>query len=59
MHLWNKEKFEAIGNCLMSSIKVDMSFLETGRMSVAKILMEIDLREGVLVELELVSSSGL
>ena len=44
MHLWNENRFAAIGNFLGEYVCVDLSYLETGKYSVAKILVKIDLR---------------
>jgi hypothetical protein len=42
-----------VGNFLGKLIMVDMSFEETWLMSVACILVSLDLREGILEEIEI------
>jgi hypothetical protein len=46
-HLWNKKCFQAIGNHLGYFITTDTGFLETGEMVVARILVLLNLREGL------------
>jgi hypothetical protein len=48
MQYWNMERFAAMGNCLGKFKEVDMSFKETEMMTVTKILVILDLREGML-----------
>jgi hypothetical protein len=58
MQFWNSVKFAAIGNKLGSFIEADMSFEESGHMSVARILVRLDLQPSLLDELVIESSSG-
>jgi hypothetical protein len=58
MQFWNSVSFAAIGNMLGSFIEADMSFKESCHMSVARILVQLDLRPGLLQELINESSSG-
>ena len=44
MHLWNENRFAEIGNFLGEYVCANLSFLETGKYSVAKIMVKIDLR---------------
>jgi len=46
-HLWNEKCFQAIGNHLGEFITADMSFLDTGEMAVARILVLLNVREGL------------
>jgi hypothetical protein len=48
MQYWNPVRFATIGNKLGNFIEVDMSFEETGLMSVARVLVRLDLRPGLL-----------
>jgi hypothetical protein len=48
MQYWNSVCFVAIGNKLGNYIEADMSFEETGLMSVARILVRLDIRPGLL-----------
>jgi hypothetical protein len=58
MQFWNSVRFAVIGNKLGSFIEADMSFEESGHMSVARILVRLDLRPGLLQELVIESSAG-
>ena len=45
--------FSRIGSLLGSFISVDMSFIALRHMSVARILVDIDVRDGLLVEMDI------
>jgi len=45
----------ALGNALGFFMDVDMSFLETREMAIAKILVSLEMREGLFKELEFIS----
>jgi hypothetical protein len=47
------EAFKRIKNCLGEFLEVDMSFKESGQMKVARILVCINVREGLVEEIEL------
>jgi hypothetical protein len=51
MQYWNPVHFSAIGNKLGEFIEADLSFEDTGLMSVARILVRLDLRLGLLKEM--------
>jgi hypothetical protein len=46
-HLWLEKCFQAIGNFLGEFLVVDMGFLEYGEMLVARILVLLNIREGI------------
>jgi hypothetical protein len=58
MQFWNTHRFAAIGNLLGCFLEVDMSFENTGYMSVARILVRINLRQGLLQEITIDSAAG-
>jgi hypothetical protein len=58
MQYWNTHRFAAIGNLLGSFLEADMSFEETGLMTVARILVKIDLKKGLLQEITIDSAAG-
>jgi hypothetical protein len=58
MQFWNSARFVVIGNMLGSYIEADMSFEDTGLMSVARILVRLNLRPGLLQELTIESTVG-
>jgi hypothetical protein len=58
MQFWNTHRFAAIGNLLGSYLEVDMSFEDTGYMTVARILVKINLRKGLLQEITIDSAAG-
>ena len=47
MHLWNEKRFAKIENFLGEYVCADLSFMETGKYSVAKIMVKLDLRLGL------------
>eukprot|EP01018_Ginkgo_biloba_P010712 Gb_14385 [translate_table: standard] len=47
LDFWSNEVFKEIGNSLGSFIEVDMSLVDTNAMSVVRILVSFDLREGL------------
>jgi hypothetical protein len=58
MQYWNPVRFSAIGNKLGEYIDVDFSFEDTGLMSMARILVRLDLRPGLLKELTIEMTSA-
>jgi hypothetical protein len=46
-HLWNEKCFQAIGNHLGEFLVADMDFIDSGEMSVARILVLLNIREGL------------
>jgi hypothetical protein len=58
MQYWNTHRFAAIGNLLGSYLEADMSFEVTGLMTVAHILVLINLRKGLYQELLIESTTG-
>ena len=58
MQYWNPVHFSAIGNKLGEFIEADFSFQDTCLMSVARILVSLDLRPGLLKELTIETASG-
>jgi hypothetical protein len=54
MEFWTKKIFSELGNFLGTFLDVDMSFLESGEMAVARILVSLDIQEGLIEELELI-----
>eukprot|EP01018_Ginkgo_biloba_P023075 Gb_32325 [translate_table: standard] len=58
LDFWSLEVFKEIGNSLGSYIEADMSFVDTNAMSMARILVSLDLREG-LGDNILISKGGL
>ena len=58
MHLWNENRFAEIGNYLGEYICADLSFLETGKYLVAKILVKIDTCMGLSSEITVQSKDG-
>jgi hypothetical protein len=55
MEYWTKQSFMALGNALGFFMDVDMSFLETREMAIAKILVSLEMKEGLFKELEFIS----
>jgi hypothetical protein len=51
--LWKVKGFESIGNALGTYMDVDMSFISTGRMSMACILVSLNFRKGLSGDIEL------
>jgi hypothetical protein len=47
MDFWSLDVFKAVGNALGSFLDADMSFLDTGLMCVARILVRMDMRDGL------------
>jgi hypothetical protein len=58
MQLWNLPRFTSIGNRLGIFLDVDMSFEKTSLMTMERILVNIDIRQGLEFELEIETSSG-
>ena len=58
MKYWNFVRFSAIGNRLGEFLEVHYSFEDLGLMSVAGILVRLDLRPGLLKELKIEATSG-
>jgi hypothetical protein len=58
MQYWNFVRFATIENKMGSFIEADMSFEESGHMSVARILVRLDLRSSLLQEFGIESMSG-
>ena len=46
-HLWSEKCFQAIENFLGEFLAADMGFIDTGEMSVARILVSLNIREGL------------
>jgi hypothetical protein len=55
MEFWTKKSFSEFGNFLGTYLDADMSFLESREMAVARILVSLNIREGLIEELELIS----
>jgi hypothetical protein len=55
MQYWNTHRFAAIGNLLGRYLEADMSFEVTGYMTVARILVQINLRKGLYQEITIES----
>jgi hypothetical protein len=53
-HIWNEKCFQAIKNHLGDFITAYMSFLDTGEMAVARILVLLNIREGLKEFLNLI-----
>jgi hypothetical protein len=51
---WIKESLSDLGNAMGTFLDADMSFLTTGELTVARILVSFDIRGGLAEELELV-----
>jgi hypothetical protein len=51
--LWTKEGFRLLGNTMGTFLGIDMSFLETKKMSVARILVFLNIRKGLAEEINL------
>jgi hypothetical protein len=51
---WTELSFKELGNAMGTFMDVDMSFRETGKMSMAIILVALDVREGLAEELVLI-----
>jgi hypothetical protein len=58
MQYWNPVRFSAIGNKLGEYLDADFSFEETCIMSMARILVRLDLRSRLLKELTIETTSG-
>jgi hypothetical protein len=58
MQFWNPVHFSSIGSRLGEFLEADYSFEETGLMKVARILVRLDLRPGLLKEMKIKTSSG-
>jgi hypothetical protein len=56
MELWTKKIFTELGNTLGTFIYADMYFLESREMVVSQIIVSLDIREGLVEYLEIVSS---
>jgi len=46
-HLWSEKCFQEIGNFLGEYMTADMGFLDTGEMSMARILVSLNIKEGL------------
>jgi hypothetical protein len=51
--LWTAKGFKCIGNALGNYMDVNMSFISSGRMSMAHILVSLNVRKGLSGEIEL------
>ena len=58
MNLWNPTRFAEIGNFLGEFVCADLSYLETGKYAVAKILVKIDMRLGLSSEISVQGPDG-
>ena len=58
MNLWNETRFAEIGNYLGEYVCSDYSHHETGKYTVAKIMVKIDLRMGLSAEINVQSKDG-
>ena len=58
MHLWNENRFAEIGNYLGEYVCADFSFVEIGKYTVAKILVNIDMCKGLSSEITVQSKDG-
>ena len=58
MNLWNETRFAEIGNYLGEYVCSDYSHHETGKYTVAKIMVKIDLRLGLSAEINVQSKDG-
>jgi hypothetical protein len=53
LHFWSLEHFKAIGNFLGDFLEADMTFEETKQRKVARILVNLNVREGLGEEVDL------
>lgn len=58
IHLWNLSFFKMLGNHLGKYVDVDFSFKTTEEMAVARVLVLLDLREGLAPEICLIAYYG-
>jgi hypothetical protein len=58
MQYWNSHRFAAIGSVLGRFLEADMSFKETRLMTVACILVKLDLKKGLPQEITINSAAG-
>jgi hypothetical protein len=59
MQYWNSVCFTTIGNRLGEFLEANYSFEETRLMTVARILVQLDLRPGLLKEIKIKTTSGI
>jgi hypothetical protein len=53
LHLWNTKAIEAIGNALRRFISVDKKALTAPVKRVAKVLVELDIHDGLLESIDI------
>jgi hypothetical protein len=53
VELWTQKGFECLGNALGRYMDADMSFTSTGKMSMARILVSLNIHKGLAGEIEL------
>jgi hypothetical protein len=53
LHLWNEKSLEAIGNTLEHFINVDKKVLISSDKKLAKVLVELDIHEGLLESIDI------
>lgn len=58
MHMWNETRFTKIGNYLGEYVSYDSSHIKTGIYTVAKILVNIDIRLGLSAAIKVQSKDG-
>jgi len=58
MIYWNMQRFRAISNRLGEFMDVDMSFRDSGRMTVARVLVKMDFKKGLPPDIGIVTSSS-
>lgn len=58
LNLWHPKVLEAIGNCLGVFLKADLSYMQTGRRTVARILVGLQIYKGLADRLPIQYSCG-
>jgi hypothetical protein len=53
LHFWSLEHFKEIGNFLVDFLEVDMTFEERKQRKMARILLNLNVREGIGEEIDL------
>ena len=59
LNLWHPKVLEAIGNCLGVFLKADLSYMQTGRRTVAWILVGLQIYKGLANRLPIQYTSGM
>lgn len=58
LNLWHPKVLEAIGNCLGVFLKADLSYMQTGRRTVARILVGLQIYKGLADKLPIQYTCG-